>query len=65
MCDEKRPVSVYMPETLIIESRVEAAKRNMSRSAFLVEVLEEAIRQSQQQRRGQQRGGQRRQSEAE
>jgi hypothetical protein len=58
MCDEKRPVSVYMPETLILESRVEAARRNMSRSAFLVELLQEEIRRSQQRRRGQQSGQQ-------
>jgi hypothetical protein len=50
-----------MPETLIVESRVEAARRNMSRSAFLVEVLQKAIRESQQRRR---QSSQQQQSEA-
>lgn len=54
MCD-KRPISIYMPENLIIESRVEAARRNESRSAFVVRAIERAIRESQQQR-GQQAG---------
>jgi metal-responsive CopG/Arc/MetJ family transcriptional regulator len=59
MCDkDKRPVSVYMPTELIVESRVAAAKRNMSRSAFITEAVERAILESQQQRRGQSSGTQ-------
>jgi metal-responsive CopG/Arc/MetJ family transcriptional regulator len=51
---DKRPVSVYMPKSLILRARIEAAKRNMSRSAFVTEAVQKAIGESQQRRGGQQ-----------